>query len=170
MFTLIADPPAFQPASCWPRRSRCSRPWPPRRSSGRAENPQGDRAPRPLREWRDEVVNEKAQKGSGEIVRTVSCDSRIISGFSEVRRRIVTIAVSIAMSLPCPMATLKSACASRAVVDPVAGHGHRPAFGLQLPDESGLFVRQDARPETVIPAFRAVSRAEPALSPVSIRP
>ena len=41
----------------------------------------------------------------------------------------------------------------RAVVDPVAGHGHRPAFGLQLPDESGLFVRQDARPETGDPGF-----------------
>ena len=58
----------------------------------------------------------KAQKRFWRIVRTVSCDSRIISGiFRRSDERIVTIAVSIAMSLPRPMATLKSACARAAL-------------------------------------------------------
>ena len=50
------------------------------------------------------------------MVRTVSWDKRIVSEiFTKSDERIVTIAVSMAMSLPCPMAILKSACAKAAL-------------------------------------------------------
>ena len=113
----------------------------------------------------------KAQKRFWRIVRTVSCDSRIISGiFRRSDERIVTIAVSIAMSLPRPMATLKSACA-RAALSLIPS----PAMATVRPSDCNCRTnpafscgRTPAR-KRVIPAFRAVSRAEPALSPVSIQ-
>ena len=64
----------------------------------------------------------------------------------------VTPALSIATSVPVPIAMPTSACGQRrGVVDPVAGHRHDAALGLELPDRFALLLGEHLGPDLVEP-------------------